>query len=88
MPEGDVDVGYRYLKAHWGRGFATEAALASLDYGFRTLGLGRIIARAEPANAASLRVLAKIGLQFERREDYLGHEQELWSASRETWNEP
>jgi RimJ/RimL family protein N-acetyltransferase len=82
MPEGEVDVGYRYLKSAWGRGFATEAARASLEYGFATLGLERIIARAEPANTASIRVLAKIGMRFERRETYMGREHELWSASR------
>jgi RimJ/RimL family protein N-acetyltransferase len=61
MPDGQVDVGYRYLRAAWGRGLATEAALASLEYGFQRLGLPRIIARADPANVASVRVLEKIG---------------------------
>jgi RimJ/RimL family protein N-acetyltransferase len=83
--DGQVDVGYRYAKSAWGRGFATEAARVSVEYGFRTLGLERIIARAEPANVASLRVLAKIGFRFERREIDLGDEVELWSASRDDW---
>lgn len=82
-----VDVGYRYLKRAWGRGFATEAARASVEYGFRTLGLERIIARAEPANTASLRVIAKLGLKFERREIDFGKEVEVWAASRRDWSD-
>jgi RimJ/RimL family protein N-acetyltransferase len=83
--DGEVDVGYRYLKSAWGRGFATEAARASVAYGFRTLGLARLIARAQPANVASLRVLAKIGLRFERREVDHGQDVELWGTSRDEW---
>ncbi len=59
----DVEVLYDLGKAYWGRGLATEASLASLWYGFEKLGLGEIIAIAFPENAASLRVLDKIGMQ-------------------------
>lgn len=81
--DGDVDVGYRYLKSAWGRGFATEAARACVAYGFETLGLERIVARAEPDNRASLRVLEKIGLHFEGRETDVDWKQvEVWAAVR------
>ena len=82
---GDVDVGYRLLRSAWGRGIATEAGHASLVYGFRTLGLERIVAHAEVGNAASLRVLAKIGLRFERNEERAGRACALWALSREAW---
>jgi ribosomal-protein-alanine N-acetyltransferase len=83
--DGQVDLGYRYLRRFWGHGLATEAARACVEFGFRTLGLERIIARAEPDNVASVRVLAKIGLRFERRDVDSGSEVELWAASLGDW---
>jgi len=58
----DPDVGYAFLARLSGRGYASEAAQATLDYGRRKLGLGRIVAITAPGNAASIRVLEKIGL--------------------------
>jgi ribosomal-protein-alanine N-acetyltransferase len=60
----DIEIGYRLLKEHWGNGYATEGARALLSYGFDTLGLDRIVAVANPANARSRRVIEKIGLRF------------------------
>ena len=59
----EIEVGYRFLKQHWGQGYATESALASLDFGFGELGLDRIVAVALESNVASRRVLEKCGLQ-------------------------
>ena len=61
---GEVDLGYRFMQAAWGKGYATEAAFASLRYGFKTLGLERIVGRALPANQASVRVLEKCGMNY------------------------
>jgi ribosomal-protein-alanine N-acetyltransferase len=58
----EVEVGYRFLKEHWGNGYATESALASLAWGFDELGLNRIVAVALETNVASRRVLEKCGL--------------------------
>lgn len=64
LPElEEVDVGFRFLPEHWGQGLATEACIASLDFGFTTLGLDRVIALVLPANAASIRVLEKAGMK-------------------------
>ncbi|MGA2399866.1 MAG: GNAT family N-acetyltransferase [Steroidobacteraceae bacterium] len=62
----DVDVGFALRSSYWSRGYAVEAAKAVLDYGRRTLKLGRIVAIANPDNHASIAVLEKIGLEFER----------------------
>ena len=62
----DVDVGFALRSRYWSRGYAMEAAAAVLDYGRRTLNLARIVAIANPDNQASIAVLGKIGLQFER----------------------
>lgn len=58
-----VDVGYRFLPQYWGRGLATEACIASLDFGFTTLSLDQIIGCVVSGNAASIRVLEKAGMQ-------------------------
>ena len=60
----EVDVAYRFLPSHWGQGFATEAALASVRFGFAHLGLKQIIGLVMPENAASVRVLEKTGLRY------------------------
>ena len=59
----EVEVGYRFLKEHWGHGYATEAARASVAYGFDDVGLTRIVAVALETNVASRRVLEKCGLR-------------------------
>jgi RimJ/RimL family protein N-acetyltransferase len=63
--DGAVDLGYRYRRAVWGRGLATEAGAACLALAFGPLGLDSVIARAHPDNAASIRVMVKLGFTFE-----------------------
>ena len=58
----EVDIGYRFMKKFWGQGYATEAAIATLQYGQDKLGLKRIVGRALPANKASIKVLEKCGM--------------------------
>ncbi len=62
----DVDVGFALLARHGGHGYATEAAAATLHHGRTAFGLKRIVAITAPDNAASGRVLEKVGLRFER----------------------
>jgi RimJ/RimL family protein N-acetyltransferase len=59
-----ADVGYAFLEAAWGRGYATEAAAAVLDFARDRLGLSTVAAITSPDNAASQQVLRKIGLMF------------------------
>ncbi len=69
-----VDIGYRFLPAYWGRGLATEAALAVTDYCFTKLGMQRLLGLVLAANRASIRVLEKAGYAYEARVDYGGLE--------------
>lgn len=62
----DVDIGFAFLERHRRRGFAVEAATAVMAYGKSELGLERIVAITDPENHASIRVLEKLGLRFER----------------------
>ncbi|MDB5209725.1 MAG: N-acetyltransferase [Sediminibacterium sp.] len=72
-PERDeVDLGYRFKQPYWGKGYATEAALATLQYGFETLDIPVITAMAHIDNTASLKVIEKCGMQFQGFEEVEG----------------
>lgn len=58
------DVGYRLIQKYWGQGYATESALASLNYGFGEMNLETICAAAQAENMASNKVLQKCGLKL------------------------
>lgn len=60
----EVDLGYRYMQKAWGKGYASEAAYACLEHGFKKLGLERIVGRALVENLASIRVLEKCGMTY------------------------
>ena len=62
----DVDVGFAFLPEYWSRGYAFEAAEAVMNYGKEVRGLRRIVAITSLDNEASIRLLEKIGLKFER----------------------
>ena len=62
----DVELGYAFLPAARGKNYAFEAGRATLDFGRRSLGLTRFVALTEPNNTASIRVLEKLGFQYDR----------------------
>lgn len=73
MPTGqDVELAYRLVRRVWGQGIATEAGAALVDYAFRTLCLPRVVAVTYPENAASQRVLTKLGFAAHGERDYKG----------------
>lgn len=60
-----VEIGWRLERRHWGRGYASEAAGASLRAGFRQFGLTEIVAETAELNTPSRRVMARIGLRHD-----------------------
>src|SRR5882757_9413893 len=62
----DVDVGFALRESFRNRGYALEAANAVMQLGQQVLGLGRIVAITSPDNHASMSVLRRLGLEFER----------------------
>jgi len=66
----EVEVAYCLAKPFWGQGLATEAARAGLDFGFEELELESIVAIVHPQNAASIRVIEKLGMTFVDRNRY------------------
>lgn len=71
----NAELGYWVGEPWWGRGYATEAAKAVLEFGFTTLGLKKIYANHYAKNAASGRVLQKIGMQ---QEGYMKRHVKKW----------
>jgi aminoglycoside 6'-N-acetyltransferase len=84
-------LGYNIAREHWGRGYASEAAVAVVRYGFEDCSLHKIIACADSRNAASLRVMQKLGITQEavlRKHRYYRGEwmDEVWCGIlREEW---
>ena len=67
---GMPEVVYHFAPAHWGKGLATELARASLRYGFEEHRFEKIVAIAKPENAASIRVMEKVGMHYEMNTSY------------------
>lgn len=74
---GETDIGYRFLPRCWGLGYATESATAVMRHGRDVLRLKRIIGLVAPANTGSVRVLQKLGMEFESRVKLADHADEL-----------
>lgn len=66
----DIEIGWRFAREHWGRGYATEAASAWLDHGFEALELPRVISTTDVPNLRSRAVMERLGM-------VLDHEAEL-----------
>lgn len=79
------DLGYRLKKTAWGQGFASEAARASLDYGFETMGLQTINAAAHIDNAASNAILRKLGFRFIELFEYDGMSVNWYELDVQEW---
>ena len=72
--DNETDIGFRFFEEEWHNGYATESAAACIYYGFEKLNINRIIGRAIKENIASIKVLEKIGLQYERDTVFDGKE--------------
>lgn len=87
----EADIGFELSPEHWGRGYATEAATAMAGFAFRELRLRRLSSWCIAENAASARVLEKLGMSLEGRlpaaERFKGRDWDtlLYGMARERW---
>jgi [ribosomal protein S5]-alanine N-acetyltransferase len=86
------EIGWIFNRACHGQGYATEAAVALLQYGFETLRLHRMIATSQPENVASCRVMEKLGMRREahfqkciRRPDNQWWDEYFYAVLEEEW---
>jgi RimJ/RimL family protein N-acetyltransferase len=77
----EIEVGYAFGKAAWGRGFATEVASAAVRWGFEERGLDRIVAVASSENQGSRHVMDKLGMHYEGMRPVYGHDSVYYSLT-------
>jgi RimJ/RimL family protein N-acetyltransferase len=96
LAPGTVEVLWRLAAAHWGHGYAPEAATVALAFAFLQLGLDEVVALTVPANTQSLRVMEKVGMVHDPardvdhpRVDPAAHphlvRHVVWSVTRDDW---
>lgn len=78
----EVELGYVFDKSYWNMGLATEASKATLKYGFEEVKLERIVAIAKPENIASVRVIQKVGMKYEKNAHHYGVDVVYYAVSR------
>jgi RimJ/RimL family protein N-acetyltransferase len=66
-----IEIGWRLAREHWGHGFASEGAMATLAFGFEQLGLEQIVALTAAGNLRSRRVMERLGMQRDPAEDFI-----------------
>lgn len=84
-PMGPLALRYALARQAWGRGLATEASVAVIDDAFDDLGLHRLLAGVIAANAASVKVVDKLGFAFDSLVSAAGKEFNLYTLAREAW---
>jgi RimJ/RimL family protein N-acetyltransferase len=84
-PMGPLALRYALARQAWGRGYATEASVPVIDDAFADLGLHRLLAGVIEANAASIRVVEKLGFAFDSVVSAAGKEFNLYVLSRAGW---
>ena len=83
----ELEIGYHLLPAYWGRGFATEAAVACRDLAFERMPVASIISIIDPDNVGSQAVARRNGLRPELRTRWHGVEVDIWRLQRAQWQE-
>jgi ribosomal-protein-alanine N-acetyltransferase len=70
LKDKTVDIGYRFHKRNWNKGYATESARAIIGYGFNNYDLTEIIGNAAEDNIGSIRVFQKLGMELVSKREY------------------
>jgi RimJ/RimL family protein N-acetyltransferase len=86
-PDGwpGTEVGWMLGRDYWGKGYATEAAEASVAWGFSHLEIDELVSLIRPANAASMAVAQRIGEHRRGMIPFRGSEIGLWAITRSEW---
>ena len=80
--KNEYDIGFRFNKRYWNKGYATETAVKCIDFGFNELKIEKIIGRAIKENVASVKVLEKIGMTFKMNFDFDGKEGVIYEINK------
>lgn len=80
-----IEIGYRFLREHWNKGYATEAGEKLLHFAFNNLELSRVVSVALADNQASTRVMEKLGLRFDHHGRYYDTECVFYQITYQEW---
>jgi len=79
------DLGYRFIESEWGKGYGTETSVACLNYAFNNLKFDPIYGMADIHNAASIKILKKMGMKYSNEFDFDGDPHYFYSLTKEDW---
>lgn len=79
----EYDIGFRFYRKYWNKGYATETAKRCLELGFSELKIEKIVGRAMKENIGSIKVLEKIGMTFKENFDFEGQEGVIYELTKE-----
>ncbi|MBA6157377.1 GNAT family N-acetyltransferase [Tenacibaculum sp. S7007] len=80
--KNEYDIGFRFYRNYWNKGYATETAKKCLDFGFSKLKIEKIVGRAMKENIGSIKVLEKIGMTFKGNFDFEGQQGVIYELIR------
>ena len=80
-----IEIGYRLLEEFWGNGYASEAASKLLEYAFLTLNLKEVVGVSLEENSRSLKVLKKLGMQYEKKAKFYGYKCCYYQLKKEAY---
>lgn len=78
----EYDIGFRFFKEFWNKGYATETSRKCLEFGFKNLKISKIIGRSMAENKASIKVLEKIGMTFTKNFDFDSYEGVVYQITK------
>lgn len=78
----DIEVSYVLLPEYWGKGYATQALKLVLAYAFKSLNLEKIIAETQTQNTASIKLLERVGMKFEKSLERFDANQSIYAITR------
>ena len=80
--KNQYDIGFRFYRNYWNKGYATETAKKCLDFGFSKLKIEKIVGRVMKENIGSIKVLEKIGMTFKENFDFDGQQGVIYEIIR------
>jgi RimJ/RimL family protein N-acetyltransferase len=82
--KNEYDIGFRFQRNYWNKGYATETSKKCLAFGFSELGIKKVVGRAMKENIGSIKVLEKIGMTFKENFDFEGSEGVIYELIKKT----
>ena len=84
LPDGLTEIAYLLDKPFWGKGLATSVSIQTLNYGFNVLNFSEVVALAYPQNAASVRIMQKLGMKHCGIKSYFGKDFVFYKTGKES----